>query len=196
MSKKTSNDGSLQTTKQMLDELDVLMDRMLSVPVSDLEDASPVPEAPGTSPVLSENLALLESPPAPPKQTPESAAPSTSFRRRHFAPRPAASMTPTHATPPFLEPEPFTNDVAPPSVLAGLDAVLAEIPEPSSVPVSQWYYQSLVWLNLGFDGFAMWVPGAGVWLRSQGGRMMLGVSGVALMLAAFGWLLKDWLGWN
>jgi len=33
-------------------------------------------------------------------------------------------------------------------------------------------------------------------MRSEGGRMLLGFSGIALMLAAVVWLLKDWLGWN
>ena len=38
--------------------------------------------------------------------------------------------------------------------------------------------------------------GAGKWMRSDGGRMLLGLSGIALLAAAVVWFLKDWLGWN
>ena len=44
MSNKTPNEAALQSTRQMLDELDSLMERMLSLPVNDLEDAAPFPK--------------------------------------------------------------------------------------------------------------------------------------------------------
>ena len=45
MPDKTPNDASLQSTKQMLDELDALMEKMLTLPVSDLDEARGVSAA-------------------------------------------------------------------------------------------------------------------------------------------------------
>ena len=52
-----------------------------------------------------------------------------------------------------------------------------------------------MWLNQMFDRLALGLP-AGGWLRSQGGRMLLGAAGIVMTATAVGWLLKDWLGWN
>ena len=60
MSDKTPNDGSLQSTKQMLDELDAMMEKMLTVPVSDLDEAVPFPPPIVKTPALSATLTLLE----------------------------------------------------------------------------------------------------------------------------------------
>src|SRR5438067_3671383 len=70
MSNKMPNDTSLQTTKQMLDELDALMEQMLSLPVNDLEGAAAFPReivktpTPMLPPALSAKLTLLEAPAA------------------------------------------------------------------------------------------------------------------------------------
>src|SRR5260370_15819216 len=49
------------STRQMLDELDALMERMLALPVNDLEDGPPVL----SSPPLSGKVTVVEAPPAP-----------------------------------------------------------------------------------------------------------------------------------
>ena len=57
---------TLQTTKQMLDELDALMEKMLSLPVNELEDGSAFPEevVKPTASTLAATLTLLrETPP-------------------------------------------------------------------------------------------------------------------------------------
>ena len=61
MSMKTTNGTSLQTTRQMLDELDALMEKMLLLPVNDPDEAVPFPEA-IVKPALSATLTLLQAP--------------------------------------------------------------------------------------------------------------------------------------
>jgi hypothetical protein len=222
----TPNDASLQSTKQMLDELDALMDKMLTLPVSDLDDAAAFPPPIVKEPTLSATLTILE-PPSDPAPTPtaphgkkaarmpsyqtlELAAPQpkmetpaapeqplpSPFNPPHFAlpaeeasePEPLEFETP--------EPEPLTNEVVPVSVLPKLEPLMKEIADPPTSLQTQLLYQPLMWVNQGFDRSTLVLGGAGRWMRSEGGRMLLGFSGIALMLAAVVWLLKDWLGWN
>jgi hypothetical protein len=191
MSNKTPNDGSLQSTKQMLDELDALMDRMLSLPVNELEEGPTVGEKPA---VLAAKLTILESPEAaPPKPRPEPA--KLPLNPPHFRLTPSPEETPTTRVAVPL-PEPLTNEIEPPRLVPRLEPLLADVPEPAASLSLAWFYQPLAWLNQAFDRLALLVPGAGVWLRSPSGRMFLAATGFVLMAAALGWLLKDWLGWN
>jgi hypothetical protein len=198
MSNNTPNDGSLQSTKQMLDELDALMDRMLSLPVNELEDTPTVGEKPS---VLAAKLTILEPPvekaqKLKPTMEPTPAKPT--FNPPHFTlpPSPPAEPLTPYVAPPLPEPEPLTNEIEPPRLLPTLDPLLADIPGPAKSLSLSWWYESLVWINRAFDRVAMLLPGAGSWLRTQSGRMFLGASGFVLTAAAIGWLLKDWLGWN
>ncbi|MSQ96165.1 MAG: hypothetical protein EXR98_16655 [Gemmataceae bacterium] len=193
MSNKSPRDASLQTTKQMLDELDALMERMLSLPVNDPGDAAPFPEEVVKTPALSAKLTLLEAPPLPVSPPHLDLARDLAPERLEHPP-----LNPPHMllhkqseTPPAPHPEPLTNDVMPPS----LAPLLTEIPEPES-PSTQPVFQTLLWLNQAFDGTTHVLGGAGGWLRGQVGRMLLGFSGVALLMVAIGWFLKDYLGWN
>lgn len=209
MATKTTKDTSLQSTKQMLDELDALMEKMLALPVNDPEDAAPFPEevvkAPNLPPTVSATLTLLE-PPAPvsePPTVPEPVLWHPATNPPHFAPPepieakapPAPVAPPVEVKAPAPQPEPLTNDFLPSTTTASLDPLLAEIPEPET-PTTAIGYPALLWINQGFDHATACLGGAGDWLRSQAGRTLLGVSGVALMLVAAGWLFKDLLGWN
>lgn len=211
MAKKTPNDASLQTTKQMLDELDVLMEKMLSLPVTDPDDAPPFPQEvikpPTWTPTLSATLTLLE--PAVPGpltvpptassylSTPEPSPPHPAMNPPHFAPGDAASVGPPPVGDgPAPQPEPLTNQVVPSSLLRDLQPLLQEIPEPSTPVTTLWIYLPLLWINQAFDGSTTILGPAGALLRSQVFRALLGLSGVALMVLAVVWLLKDWLGWN
>ena len=214
MAKKMPNDGSLQTTKQMLDELDALMERMLSLPVNDGEGAAPM--APATeAPIVSAKLTLLAPPaapapapaPVPASETPapmqsdeEAASKGPPLNPPHFtrsAPpaRKPRRLPEPHLAAPLPDPEPLTNDYTLPSALPKLEPLLADLSEPTPATTTPWGYVPLLWINQRFDSISTWLPG-GAWLRSQGGRMFLGMSGVAMTLAAAGWVLKDWLGWN
>ena len=218
MSKKSpQTDGSPQTTKQMLDELDALMERMLSLPVNDLEEN---PTAPALPPVLSAKLTLLESPtppapvyeaPAPSFVTPaplvDKGAPHPNLNPPHFSqqvplePAPDYYAPPESAAPePFtsaVAPEPFTNAVAPPPAAPELAPLLEEVATDEEAPIAaSWGYVPLLWINQSFDAIVALIPGVGTTLCTSAGRAVLGLSGIAMTAAACGWLVKDWLGWN
>jgi hypothetical protein len=205
MPNKMPDDASLQSTKQMLDELDALMEKMLTLPVSDVENAEAFPPPSMKGPPLSATLTLLE--------PSDSSPPPASKRPAHQKPKEEAGsegtdtpwpFNPPHysvpgnsADAPSPEPEPLTNEVVPPSVLPKLEPLMQEIAEaPGPSLGTQWLYLPLVWVNLGFDGVTRRLGGAGNWMRSEAGRMLLGLSGIALLAAAAVWFLKDWLGWN
>lgn len=190
MAKKT-DDGSLQSTKQMLDELDALMDRMLSLPVTEAEEAPPLPEKPA---VLSAKLTLLEAPVQPPPLPPalDVPRPNPPVNPPHFATQNARSESAIPVVEPPPQPPVLTNDVTPPSVMPQIEPLLAET---QSAPASLGF-SPLVWINECFDRVVGAFPGIGTLLRSPSGRGALGFLGIVLSAAAFGWLLKDLLGWN
>jgi hypothetical protein len=73
----------LQSTRQMLDELDALMDRMLAIPVNDVDDSAPaVPAAPAVvrMPTVSATLTVLEEPLEDEETPTEPAPPEASVR--------------------------------------------------------------------------------------------------------------------
>ena len=186
MTKKT-DDGTLQTTKQMLDELDALMDRMLSLPVSDADDEPPLPEKPA---VLSAKLTLLESPPAPSMVAP------TPIQQMPQLLHTNPPVNPPHFTPPPVQPTPLTNDVVPPSVMPQVETLLKSDSDEPAPLGTQLGYLPLWWINDRFDNAVNSFPVVSTLLRSQNGRGLLGFLGIVLSAAAFGWLLKDLLGWN
>ncbi len=194
MSKKIQSDETLQSTKQMLDELDALMDRMLSLPVNDAEEAPTFPEKPT---VLSAKLTLLESPvtPAPlPALPPLQPAP---YNPPHFArtPPPAVVPPPPPAPPPPA-PELLTNEVTPPTILPTLEPLLEETAVEAPPMDALLIFLPLVWFNERFDRIAKTFPGGSVLFCSSGGRALLGFAGLVMSGAAGVWFLKDWLGWN
>lgn len=202
MSTKTSKDPSLQSTKQMLDELDALMEKMLALPVTDPEEAAPFPaevvKPPSLTPTLSATLTMLPPPAAAPVSIPEPEPSHPVTNPPHLsmpASLPIEPAAPPSLSIPVPEPEPLTNEIEPPSRMAELEPLLAEVPAPGTPVTTQWVYLPLLWLNQGFDRVATSL-GLGTALRGPAGRMVLGMSGIALMLAAGAWLLKDWLGWH
>ncbi|MSU79501.1 MAG: hypothetical protein EXS16_15595 [Gemmataceae bacterium] len=202
MSKHTK-DSSQQTTKQMLDELDALMERMLALPVSQPDAVAPFPKSVVKGPTLAATLTLLERSPAPnptPATVPVTAPPTDSqgwhdhpiLNPPHFTQAGQESLT---APEPSDQPVPLTNAVLPPSALARMEPLLAGLPDLSMPKVTGWFYLPLVWLNELFDGVTSIAWGTG-WIRMAGGRRFLGFSGIALFLIALGWALVDWRGWN
>lgn len=194
MSNKTPNDSSLQSTKQMLDELDALMDRMLALPVNEMDDAPAFPKEIVPEKALAATLTLLQSPPPLPAPAPLLETPS------HPAVNPPhriLAVTELTAEPLSVPtPAPLTNDVAPPSLLPQLEALLANMPAASPPSASLGVYLPLLWINQAFDGCTLILGPSGTKLRSQAGRMMLGFVGVVLLMASATWFLRDWLGWN
>ena len=189
--------ASLQTTRQMLDELDALMERMLALPVNELDDtAAPMPDV-VRMPTVSATLTVLETPvaDAPPEAPLEF---EVSLRPSAFAgyvtdlAAPPAD-TPTWAGP--AEPDPIPEEMIPPSVMS--------LPAPVLTPLTfqrralgSLCLLPLVLVNKGFDKGAALLGRPGSFLRSQRGRHLLGMTGLGLLLAAALWLLKDWIGWT
>ncbi|MBI2805367.1 MAG: hypothetical protein HYX68_10360 [Planctomycetes bacterium] len=209
MSSKNANDGSLQTTKQMLDDLDALMEKMLALPVNDLEDAPPFPKEVVRAPTLSAKLTLLQSPPEPPSAPPDPPAPTATTTVEPFvgfAPFPHPAFQSPHFNLP-VEPEaprqapaplpaPVTNDIAPAAFRPRLEPTPIETPTAEPTPGPRIALHPLVWINQAFDHATTFLGGSGAWLRGPAGRALLGLSGIALSLIAVGWFLKDWMGWN
>ncbi|HZZ82317.1 MAG TPA: hypothetical protein VFE62_27715 [Gemmataceae bacterium] len=220
MSNKTPN-TSLQSTKQMLDELDALMEKMLTLPVNELDEAAPPPAMPSVpEPRLSATVTLLEPPPQPearPASRP--AAPPPSYQAPELEPAAPLPLNPPHfelppihdlnapanwptesvpapPAPTYETPAPLTNDVTPPSVLPKLEPMLEEPAAAAATLDTQALIAPLLWVNQGFERTTLMFGGAGRLARSEAGRMMLGLSGFVLMAAGVVWFLKDWLGWN
>jgi hypothetical protein len=246
MADNVTKDTSLESTKQMLDELDALMERMLSMPMNEPEELAAVPKEISKGPSLAASLSLLEQipaeperavapPPAPPPPAVPSAPKKPLERRGKSKRSPHAPVKPPHinryppltsrpllddepaipvlddgafdeaALPPAIpQPEPLTNELLPRTMMPALDPLLARVPDVPvrSAPFSllaaiTWILCGpLIWINQAFDGATMYFGVAGGWMRGQGGRTVLGFSGIALFLVAASWILKDWLGWN
>jgi hypothetical protein len=193
--------ASLQSTRQMLDELDALMERMLALPVNDLEDAVAPPRDIVHMPTVSATLTVLESPveaeeapapkepPAPPREkfpsyiTDLGAAPKTDLPE--LSPFDANAI-PEEVIPPSIMTLPATRALPPPPVTP------LRLPRRSLASLC---LQPLLWFNRGFDRGATLLGWPGQWLRGPRGRNFLGLTGVALLVAAGLWLVKDWLGW-
>jgi len=188
MSNVNSNDRSLQSTKQMLDELDALMDRMLALPVNDMENAPAFPQEVVPEQALAETMTLLQTPmPAPLLDLPMH--PIVNPPHRPMA-------APEVVLPPVPSPAPLTNDVAPPSLQPEIDTLLASVPAPSTPTGALAIYLPLLWINQAFDGCTLMLGDSGAKLRSQAGRSVLAFFGVVLLGASVTWFLKDWLGWQ
>ena len=233
MADKGPKDTSLQSTKQMLDELDALMERMLSLPVSDQDGAPALPKENTKGPSLAASLTLLDPPVDEPAKTPSAksapalkssptvatiAAPTAKrpLERRPRTKLPHPPIKPPHlsmpsvkipAVPPVTEPEPvtsenlpaaepepLTNEVVPATSEA--DPHEQSVADPSAAPPSGRRHGPLLWINQRYDRSTMFLGSLGKLLRGPAGRTLLGLLGIASLLAALGWVLKDWLGWN
>jgi hypothetical protein len=137
--------ANVQSARQMLDELDALMDRMLAIPVNELEDTAPLTPAIVRMPTVSATLTVLE----PPAEEEERAAPEQREPLRQSFPsyslppetlaeetkplplliQPPTSFQPAEEEPvadeepspkgrPAPEPDPIPEEVIPPPITA------------------------------------------------------------------------------
>ncbi len=288
ISKKGSEPTSLDTTRQMLDELDALMERMLSLPSEEPSPATPaaspaaplkaeltiLPEAsaPASQPAplaarprLRDLRKPLQNPDPPPHveslrvtvptpeesdppqseseplasseqrmakfldnkreplrnlrprrpiDTPDPAAhqdeptaPSAREMGKGFRPRPATSLalsaqtedSPSEPSVPIAIPvrvekseiEPVSLEVIPPTT----GPTIADLPDPQPT-LRSWILFPLVAINLIFDAFTYLLGPIGKTFRTPAGRMILGFTGIALILLAGLWYLRDAHGWT
>jgi hypothetical protein len=156
------------TTREQLDELDALLQRMLDLPVEPSGDDRQESEdaARGAAPVAEAPVSLEAPAPEPPE-------------------RPPATPTPPRQVRLPAVPEP-------PPVAAAGPAVPVSRPTGDRAPV---WLRLLVWGNQLFDRGAGRLGAPGHWLRRPLGRAVLGWTGLALLALALGVVLLDWIGW-
>src|SRR5581483_10544232 len=171
-----------QPTRQQLDDLDALLQRMLALPSGPPEGpadrradaAPPAPQPPAGNMVLSDPLAPAPSPPAPVSW---SAPPE---------PVPLPLLNPV---PPAQRRAPVLPPPAP--ALSPRQGLIASRP-----PAPPLLLRPILWLNRGFDGLSFAFGAPGRWLRRPAGRTVLGTVGLALLAAAAALVLLDRFGWT
>jgi hypothetical protein len=171
-----------QPTRQQLDDLDALLQRMLALPSSPPEepagrpaDAAPPapPEPPAGNMILSDPLAPA---PALPPPVPWSAPPEP-------VPLPLLNpVPPAERRAPVLPPAP---------ALSPRQGLIASRP-----PAPPLLLRPVLWLNRGFDGLSFAFGAPGRWLRRPAGRTLVGIAGLALLAAAAALVLLDRFGWT
>jgi hypothetical protein len=183
-----------QPTRQQLDDLDALLQRMLALPVDPGEesaDARPAepptpvpqyPEPPAGNLVLSEPEPPPPSPPSAPRPAPRPAAPQA-LEPQASVPLPVLNpVPPTERRPPVL---------AVPEPLPPRQALAAS--RPRGVPL---LLRPILWLNRQFDSLTFNLGSPGRWLRRPTGRTVLGFLGLLLLAAAVTLVLLDRFGWT
>jgi hypothetical protein len=209
--KPTPDAPGLSTTRQMIDELDALMERMLALPVNDsatddamsprgVSPSAPMPSAPmaaaprpappRSSGPLTAKLTLLQVPVDDPPLDPAHPGPNPS----HLPALNATTSLPPLAAAPSMSPSPFSDRIVPPVLVPSTEIQLPEPTEPDD-GLTNWFILPLLWSNRLFDRCTYCIGESGGWLRTPAGRMALGMTGVLLIAAAGLWLMRDWLGW-
>lgn len=166
-------------TRQQLDELDALMQRMLALPVSQQSEggeAAPTADS-GAEIAFAENAdsRLPNTWEGDPVPTVSSAAVSAPERE-----------TPEQAAPPV----PVHHPVVAPRMRKAAEAR----PRPPRRGAA-WLLAPLVLTNRGFDRCAARLGAPGRWLGSAAGRNVLGWLGVVCLIAAVAWVVIE-LNWT
>jgi hypothetical protein len=209
----SSGPSSPGSTRQLLDELDALMQRMLELPVNQLEDdpappmntvlVSPSALGPPAAPAESPGPAELPSPPesaaAPARQVITHAPTVYPGLRRHrdeapaekqpepaarALPAPVGATTSTTARPTTSTPLLQGGDPRA-AVQASVVCAPPAAPELSwRQRAAGWVMPGLLWGNRAFDRLTGWLGNPGRWLRSPAGRATLGWVGLGLWTVA------------
>jgi len=165
-SAQTKDGAKLQDTRQLLDELDALMDQMLALPITDQnENDVAAAETPGT---VTATLTMLD-----PQGSPDDAAESHETPTKRSAPEPISVL-----------------QVATPAKVEHVEAPAPVVRTPWRPDHIS--YQFLLWLNQGYDDGTHWLGKPGKLLRSRAGKTILGVAGLALLGVAAAWLGLGW----
>ena len=245
MSVKVSKTSPLQSTRQMLDELDALMERMLALPVGDNEELAPLPrdvrplsdetdketrrqgdkETDSASPCL-----LVSLSPCPDLQEQEqaSAGPLVEERQETGKPEPlgttrsedeegdrfreaeeSPSSSVTHHPPPATYStaetelptkareslaDAFEDQLSPPLAI-NRPVQYVTTPARPRAQRGNPLLAPLVWANQSFDLCTSWLGPLGRGLRSNRGRTLLGIVGLACLGAASAWAVLERVGW-
>jgi hypothetical protein len=206
-------------TRQLLDELDALMQRMLSLPVNQLEDelrttavaeapdlpapetedSSPAPAALREAPEEREPLpapALLTLPAIPEEaQVPEQAGPNSQDPALTDW-EPSIPASPEVLAAIGLRPPAEEEPAAPPVRGGGLPTAPAAPDDADVGPPPALWMRPLVGINRLFDRGTVWLGRPGQWLRSPGGRGLLGWIGLGLLAGTLAWVLTGGFDWT
>lgn len=161
-------------TRQQLDELDALMQRMLALPVNQQPDEA---EAPASEP--SADVAFADNSDSRLANSWESVATTT-----------AVSLPERPVETPAPPPVPVHHPVVAPRLRKPLEVR----PRPPRL-LASWLLAPLVWTNRSFDRGAAYLGRPGRWFCSPTGRNVLGWLGIACMAAAAAWVIIE-LNWT
>jgi len=217
MSSKGQETATLNSTKQLLDELDALMEKMLALPVSSADDAAPLPEELARLPRVTATLTVLESaaPDLEQSQTDTAGLSALASSPRVDEPAktgpPHVEFDPKRASPSHKE-ESLASPARSPSYMTNVEAAVPEeaippsllnvqVPEIEVLPVRPrpWAsvaIQPLLLVNGIFDLLTFFLGPLGRWLRTGPGRSFLAFAGVVLAVLGIGWLIRDWMSWT
>lgn len=186
-------------TRQQLDDLDALLQRMLALPVNPGEEpappepppAEPLAASPAAPPLFPEpltpppgNMILTDLPPAPPAPASAPRPPAPAVVPAELVPLPLLNpVPPAERRPPALP--------APDRRLSPREALIASRP-----PTAPLLLRPILWVNRVFDGLAFALGAPGRWLRRPAGRALLGAAGLLLLAAALALALLDRIGWT
>ena len=160
------------TTREQLDELDILMQRMLALPVNEPNDAgTPAPEE--------ASAAELQTP-----------APSDVFQSATSSTVPSAQV---HKQP---EKAAFAGLEAQAPIQPNLVRSVKVMSKRATFPRVVWPLRPLWWVNGAFDWGTSWLGAPGRRLRGPAGRSLLGWTGLLLLAAAFVWFALEGMGWT
>jgi hypothetical protein len=189
----------IHPTRQQLDELEALMQRMLALPVNQL-DAAQAPET-----ALS-TLAPIDMPPE--WDSGDSAVLSSEAARQAQAQvterapvgdgeLPAESREPLKEYSDNAHQEAENAD-APATKIIIARPTPGERPWtlPASARRASGPVQVLMWTKRAFDRCASRLGPPGRWLRGPHGRAWIGWSGIALLATAAAWAGLEWMGWT
>ncbi len=178
-----------QPTRQQLDELDELMQRMLALPVGGGDEPvlasqnnssttalpSSEPLAPAVQSELDVGLVPGEPAPAPPI-----------FEEFRFDPPPVRR--------PVIAREEPSREVE--------HRIEEETPAPlvaptvrTTVMIAVWWLQPLLWCNQIYDRCMSQFGPLGSWMRGVRVRTWLGWTGLLLLFGTGAWVAVDWIGW-
>jgi hypothetical protein len=211
MSTPATPRSSGNSTREQLDDLDALLQRMLDLPVNRTEDdaAEPAPASahPDQQPAEA-RVTMVESPTVP---IPTKHAQTSSGVRPvvHESPKRALPLTPApsgrapsvpQAKPLAIVAKPATAALPEAPSNPGPAAPLLDVRPSKTVNDSaRWVtlgLESLVALNNAFDRGAERLGRSGRWLQGPRGRAVLGVTGLGLIGLALLILILDWFGWT
>lgn len=217
-STKSTPHGGAASTRQMLDELDALMERMLALPVNDLDDLA---QEPTPRPTLSATLTVIDAPDdkeisaaalAPAIETPraeqrlyqepaagEESGPDAleTSTAAEFPEQPdLADHEPPASTPQYHWPDAANPEEGTPPFTPPTPAAVVQLLRRPRRSIIGWMLRPILRFNRAFDAWLERFGILGHWLRRPKGRLILGMAGLGMLTLAIAWLVRDLANWT